>query len=129
MSTSEVATVDGRQETNEEITHTGQKYAADDYRRIRFEVGEKKVCDNWGIDLIAQDPVVVCDDRIVWSSGGGPLGHPKVFIRLDSPEIHDCNYSGRKFIHKKFYDQAKHGKSIAYKDYLDDMYKQQYDLA
>lgn len=123
---SQVATVE---ETDEEVTHTGQKYAADDYRRIRFEVGEKKVNKNWAINLIAQDPVVVCDERIVWSSGGGPLGHPKVFIRLDSPEIHDCNYSGRKFIHKKFYDSAKHGKSISYQEYLDEMYKQQYDLA
>lgn len=122
----EVATVE---ETDEEVTHTGHKYAPDDYRRIRFQVGEKKVNKNWAINLIAQDPVVVCDERIVWSSGGGPLGHPKVFIRLDSPEIHDCNYSGRKFIHKKFYDPAKHGKSISYQEYLDEMYKQQYDLA
>lgn len=119
----------GHKTTNEEVTHTGQQYAADDHRRIRFEVGEKKVNKNWAVDLIAADPVVVCDERIVWSSGGGPLGHPKVFIRLDLNEVHDCTYSGRKFIHKKWYDEAKHGKSIPYSQYLDEMNKLQYDLA
>jgi NADH dehydrogenase (ubiquinone) Fe-S protein 6 len=114
--------------TNEELTHTGQQYAVDDYRRIRFEVGEKKVNKNFAIDLIKEDPVVVCSDRIVWSSGGGPLGHPKVFIRLDANEIHDCGYSGRKFIHKKFYDPAVHGKSISYDEYLKEMEKEEYEI-
>lgn len=115
--------------TKEEITHTGQQYPVGDYRRVRFQVGEKKVNKNFAIDLIKEDPVVVCNDRIVWSSGGGPLGHPKVFIRLDNNEIHDCGYSGRKFIHKKFYDPAIHGKSISYSDYLKEMEKGEYNFA
>ena len=37
---------------------------------------------NWAIDLIAEDPVVVCEQRVVSSDSGGALGHPKVFINL-----------------------------------------------
>jgi len=122
----QLAKIDSTSSSKEPVTHTGHKYAPDDFRRVRFEVAEKKVSPNWGIDLIAQDPVVVCNERIVWSSGGGPLGHPKVFIRLDAPEIHDCGYSGRKFIHKKFYDPSKHGASITYDDYLKEMHKQEF---
>lgn len=125
----QLANVEKSVQTSEAVTHTGQQYQPDDYRRIRFEVGEKKVNKNFAIDLIKEDPVVVCDERIVWSSGGGPLGHPKVYIRLDNNKIHDCGYSGRKFIHKKFYDPAKHGKSISYEEYLQDMHQKELDFA
>lgn len=37
---------------------------------------------NFAIDLIAADPVVVCEQRRVSSNSGGALGHPKVFINL-----------------------------------------------
>ena len=37
---------------------------------------------NFAIDLIAEDPVVVCEQRVVSSDSGGALGHPKVFINL-----------------------------------------------
>ena len=42
----------------------------------------------------------------------------KVYINLDPPEVHECGYSGRRFIKKKYYDPAKHGKSITYEQYL-----------
>lgn len=75
--------------------------------------------DQFAINLIAEDPVVVVDARHVWSDSGGALGHPKVYINLDKPEVGVCGYSGRKFIQKKFYDPAKHGESITYEEYLE----------
>ena len=36
----------------------------------------------FAIDLIAEDPIVVCSQRNVWSNSGGALGHPKVYINL-----------------------------------------------
>jgi NADH dehydrogenase (ubiquinone) Fe-S protein 6 len=108
--------------TNETTTHTGQIYSADDYRRVRFSnVKNKLVNKNFAIDLIKEQPIVVCDQRVVWSSGGGALGHPKVYINVDPPEPQDCGYSGRRFIKRKYYDEAKHGKSISYQQYLDEM--------
>lgn len=97
-------------------------FSPEDYRRGRFEVtNEKLVSKNVAIDMIKKDPIVVCNERIVWSSGGGPLGHPKVYINLDPHEPQDCGYSGRRFIKNKYYDEAKHGKSITYDTYLKEM--------
>lgn len=108
--------------TVEPVGHTGQSYAPDDYRRARFEaVTEKQVNKNFAIDLVAKEPVIVCTKSVVWSSGGDALGHPKVYINVDPPGVQDCGYSGRKFIKKKYYDEAKHGKSITYEQYLEDM--------
>jgi uncharacterized Zn-finger protein len=106
------------QQAPEEVTHTNQKYETDDFRRNRFENARKIVNKKFAIDLVKEDPVVVCDRKVVLSSGGGPLGHPQVFINLDKPEVHDCNYSGRRFIKKKFYDPSVHGPSITYEDYM-----------
>ena len=41
-----------------------------------------QVNPNIAMDLIAKDPVVICDKRVIPSDSGGPLGHPKVFINL-----------------------------------------------
>lgn len=30
--------------------------------------------------------------------GGGPLGHPKVYINVDKPEIIPCEYCGLPFV-------------------------------
>ncbi len=43
-----------------------------------------QVNERFAIDLIAEDPVVVCTQRVVNSDSGGPLGHPKVYINLVS---------------------------------------------
>ena len=43
-----------------------------------------KVTEKWAIDMVAEDPIVVCEKRAVWSDGGGALGHPRVFINLVS---------------------------------------------
>ncbi|XP_014788306.1 NADH dehydrogenase [ubiquinone] iron-sulfur protein 6, mitochondrial [Octopus bimaculoides] len=107
-------------DTVEKVTHTGQKYSADDYRRVRFLGKEKLVNSHFAIDLIADDPVVVVNAKSIWSNGGGALGHPRVFINLNKPEIAICGYSGRKFIQKTFYNEAEHGPSITYEEYLAD---------
>ncbi|KAI5290808.1 hypothetical protein KEM52_000339, partial [Ascosphaera acerosa] len=38
------------------------------------------------------DRVAVCD------GGGGPLGHPKIFINTDKPQICYCEYCGNPFV-------------------------------
>ena len=52
----------------------------------------------FAIDLIAEVPPTSCKERIVsCDGGGGPLGHPKVFINLDIPGNHSCGYCGLRF--------------------------------
>ncbi|CAF0881829.1 unnamed protein product [Rotaria sordida] len=102
-------------------THTGQVYDNDDYRNARFVNRGKLVNPRFAIDFIRDDPVVVCKARGVWSDSGGPLGHPKVYINLDKPIVHNCGYSGRKFIQQKYYDESKHGPSITYEEYIADV--------
>ncbi|XP_046339240.1 NADH dehydrogenase [ubiquinone] iron-sulfur protein 6, mitochondrial-like [Haliotis rufescens] len=108
----------GSQSHVDEKTHTGQVWERGDYRRVRFVDKDKMVNEQFAVNLIAEDPVVVVEARNVWSDSGGALGHPKVYINLDKNEFGVCGYSGRKFIQKKFYDPAKHGPSITYAEYL-----------
>ncbi|KAJ3375778.1 hypothetical protein GGF31_002982 [Allomyces arbusculus] len=50
------------------------------------------------IDLIAEQPVQKVHQRVVaCNGGGGPLGHPKVYINLDQPGNHSCSYCGLRF--------------------------------
>ncbi|KAG9246958.1 hypothetical protein BJ878DRAFT_494949 [Calycina marina] len=47
------------------------------------------------IDLIHKQPVRWSKSRIVeCDGGGGPLGHPKIFINTDKPQICQCEYCG-----------------------------------
>uniref|UniRef100_A0A2K5Q2A8 NADH:ubiquinone oxidoreductase subunit S6 n=1 Tax=Cebus imitator TaxID=2715852 RepID=A0A2K5Q2A8_CEBIM len=69
--------------TGEKITHTGQVYDEKDYRRVRFVGRQKEVNENFGIDLIAEQPVSEVETRVIsCDGGGGALGHPKVYINL-----------------------------------------------
>merc|ERR1711971_1081850 len=102
-------------------THTGQVWESDDFRRQRFLDKTKHINQQFAIDLIAEDPIVVVDARNVWSNSGGSLGHPKVYINLDKNEVQSCGYSGRKFIQTKFYDEKVHGPSVTYEEYLEEM--------
>ncbi|CAL1526321.1 unnamed protein product [Lymnaea stagnalis] len=102
-------------------THTGQLWEKDDYRNLRFVDKDKLINSQWAINLIAEDPVVVVNANHVWSNSCGALGHPKVYINLDKPEVGVCGYSGRKFIQKKYYNEVKHGQSITYEEYLQQM--------
>ncbi|KAK9510744.1 hypothetical protein O3M35_005468 [Rhynocoris fuscipes] len=79
-------------------THTGQKFEANDYRLVRFVDKKKLVNTNIAMDLISKVPPKDCEERVVWcDGGGGPRGHPKVYINLDKPGNHTCGYCGLRF--------------------------------
>ncbi|TMW51273.1 hypothetical protein DOY81_003659 [Sarcophaga bullata] len=85
----------------EKTTHTGQVFAEDDYRNVRFTNAKRYVNENWGIKLIDEIPPKECTERVVYCDGGnGPLGHPKVYINLDKPGAHICGYCGLRFVKK-----------------------------
>lgn len=51
------------------------------------------------IELIHKQPVRWTKSRVVsCDGGGGPLGHPKIFINTDKPEIATCGYCGLPFV-------------------------------
>ncbi|KAF1812344.1 hypothetical protein P152DRAFT_382377, partial [Eremomyces bilateralis CBS 781.70] len=53
------------------------------------------------IDLIHKQPVRWREERVVsCDGGGGPLGHPRIFINLDKPQICWCTYCGVPFAHE-----------------------------
>ncbi|KAK8090000.1 NADH dehydrogenase (ubiquinone) Fe-S protein 6 [Apiospora hydei] len=53
------------------------------------------------IELIHKQPVRWTHDRVVaCDGGGGPMGHPRVFINVDKPEITPCGYCGLPFAHE-----------------------------
>ncbi|KAH9849739.1 ubiquinone oxidoreductase 20 kd subunit [Lenzites betulinus] len=55
------------------------------------------------MEMIAQEPIRVVNGRkAVCDGGGGPLGHPKIFINLDKPGPRACGYCGLRF------EQAPH---------------------
>ncbi|KAI8349393.1 zinc-finger domain-containing protein [Blakeslea trispora] len=50
------------------------------------------------IELIAEEPIRFVHQRIAHcDGGGGPLGHPKIYINLDKPGPHPCSYCGIRF--------------------------------
>ncbi|KAI9809488.1 MAG: hypothetical protein M1826_003879 [Phylliscum demangeonii] len=50
------------------------------------------------IELIHKQPVRWTAERMAsCDGGGGPLGHPRVFINLDRPQIVPCGYCGLPF--------------------------------
>ncbi|KAM5362424.1 hypothetical protein ACJZ2D_012555 [Fusarium nematophilum] len=51
------------------------------------------------IEMIHKQPVRWTHDRIVaCDGGGGPNGHPQIFINTDKPEIATCNYCGLPYV-------------------------------
>ncbi|KAF3927690.1 hypothetical protein ABW21_db0203746 [Orbilia brochopaga] len=53
------------------------------------------------IELIHEQPIRFVKDRVVvCDGGGGPLGHPKIFINVDKPEVVPCGYCGLPFAHE-----------------------------
>ncbi|CAI7615244.1 Zinc finger CHCC-type [Penicillium manginii] len=54
------------------------------------------------IELIHKQPVRWTKKRVVsCDGGGGPLGHPKIFINTDKAEIATCGYCGVPFAHEQ----------------------------
>ncbi|VVC35557.1 Zinc finger, CHCC-type,NADH dehydrogenase [ubiquinone] iron-sulfur protein 6, mitochondrial [Cinara cedri] len=88
-------------EPKEVETHTGQKWEENDYRLARYIDKEKQVNPSFAINLINEVPPAACTSRVVYcDGGGGPLGHPKVYINLDKPGNHSCGYCGLRFFKK-----------------------------
>ncbi|OGM46482.1 lactobacillus shifted protein [Aspergillus bombycis] len=54
------------------------------------------------IELIHKQPVRWTKKRVVsCDGGGGPLGHPRIYINTDKPEIATCGYCGLPFAHEQ----------------------------
>ncbi|PSN45546.1 putative NADH dehydrogenase [ubiquinone] iron-sulfur protein 6 [Blattella germanica] len=89
--------ISNRREEDTEI-HTGQKWDKNDYRLVRFVGRPKQVNPHFAIKLIDEVPPAEKEERVVWcDGGGGPTGHPKVYINLDKPGNHACGYCGLRF--------------------------------
>ncbi|XP_030596799.1 NADH dehydrogenase [ubiquinone] iron-sulfur protein 6, mitochondrial [Archocentrus centrarchus] len=88
--------------TGEPITHTGQVFDENDYRRARFVGRQKELNKNFAIKLVAEEPVTDIEARVVsCDGGGGALGHPKVYINLDKDtKVGTCGYCGLQFKQK-----------------------------
>uniref|UniRef100_UPI00358EFBB8 NADH dehydrogenase [ubiquinone] iron-sulfur protein 6, mitochondrial n=1 Tax=Myxine glutinosa TaxID=7769 RepID=UPI00358EFBB8 len=85
----------------EKVTHTGQAYDENDYRRLRFVGRVKEVNEQFAINLVAEEPVQEVEGRTTWCDGGnGALGHPRVYLNLDKDENAVCGYCGLRFRQK-----------------------------
>jgi NADH dehydrogenase (ubiquinone) Fe-S protein 6 len=61
--------------------------------------GYTKPAPQAAIELIHRQPVRWTHKRIMeCDGGGGPLGHPRIFINLDKPEICACTYCGLPYV-------------------------------
>lgn len=52
----------------------------------------------------------LCNFFYFCSQGHAELGHPKVYINLDKPEINVCGYCGKRFVseeHKNLFPEEK----------------------
>ncbi|XP_065352921.1 NADH dehydrogenase [ubiquinone] iron-sulfur protein 6, mitochondrial [Cloeon dipterum] len=84
--------------SSDTATHTGQQWDSDDYRLARFIETPKQVNTKFAVDLINKATPISQKKRIVsCDGGGGPTGHPKVYINLDKPGNHSCGYCGLRF--------------------------------
>ncbi|XP_075777635.1 NADH dehydrogenase [ubiquinone] iron-sulfur protein 6, mitochondrial [Pelodiscus sinensis] len=85
--------------SGESVTHTGQVYEENDYRKVRFVARHKEVNESFAIDLISEQPVNKVENRVVsCDGGGGARGHPKVYINLDKDtKTGTCGYCGLQF--------------------------------
>ncbi|KAK5990280.1 Lactobacillus shifted protein [Cladobotryum mycophilum] len=67
------------------------------------------------MELVHQVPVTWTHERIaVCEGGGGPAGHPKIFINTDKAEIATCNYCGTPFANEH---HRKHLESLPQTSY------------
>jgi uncharacterized Zn-finger protein len=52
-------------------------------------------------NAIAPPEVIVVDGhRVSCDGGGGPLGHPKVYMELGDEDFVDCGYCDRRFVRR-----------------------------
>ena len=66
---------------------------------MRFMGKTKQVNQKWAIDLIAEEPIIMVKTRVVVCEGdkNPALGHPRVYINLDSHEPVCCIYCGLRY--------------------------------
>ncbi|EKG18940.1 Zinc finger CHCC-type protein [Macrophomina phaseolina MS6] len=67
------------------------------------------------IELIHKQPVRWTSKRTVsCDGGGGPLGHPRIFINVDKPQICWCTYCGVPFAHEHHRKTIEASDSVSY---------------
>ncbi|KAF4505342.1 hypothetical protein G6O67_007300 [Ophiocordyceps sinensis] len=67
------------------------------------------------MEMIHKQRVRWTHERVVaCEGGGGPAGHPRIFINTDKPEISVCNYCGLPFAHEH---HREHLESLAETSY------------
>ncbi|EJT81383.1 hypothetical protein GGTG_01364 [Gaeumannomyces tritici R3-111a-1] len=67
------------------------------------------------MELVHKQPVRWTHDRVVaCDGGGGPAGHPRIFINTDKPEICACGYCGLPFANEH---HRKHLESLPQTSY------------
>ncbi|CAK9779974.1 hypothetical protein CC85DRAFT_283558 [Cutaneotrichosporon oleaginosum] len=77
-----------------------QQPKADAYDNPRFEQVNLPLQPDGlsAMALVNEQPIVKLEARrAVCDGGGGPLGHPKIYINLDKPGAHACGYCGARF--------------------------------
>ncbi|XP_043928717.1 NADH dehydrogenase [ubiquinone] iron-sulfur protein 6, mitochondrial-like, partial [Protopterus annectens] len=89
-------------QANEKVTHTGQVFEEGDYRKVRFVGRQKEVNERFAINLVAEEPPIEVEENVTsCNGGGGPLGHPRVYINLDNDsKFGTCGYCGLRFKRK-----------------------------
>eukprot|EP00735_Rhodelphis_limneticus_P005171 TRINITY_DN16918_c0_g1::TRINITY_DN16918_c0_g1_i1::g.29581::m.29581 TRINITY_DN16918_c0_g1::TRINITY_DN16918_c0_g1_i1::g.29581 ORF type:complete len:132 (-),score=1.37,sp/Q9M9M6/NDUS6_ARATH/54.41/1e-15,zf-CHCC/PF10276.4/8.9e-16,COX5B/PF01215.14/0.035,PolC_DP2/PF03833.8/0.14 TRINITY_DN16918_c0_g1_i1:62-415(-) len=61
------------------------------------------------MDLIDDVAPIEVEDRVVaCNGGGGALGHPIEFIKLDRPNPEPCKYCGLRYVRKHGHGHGEH---------------------
>lgn len=50
---------------------------------------------------MGEEVIEVTTDRVACDGGGGPLGHPMVFLTLGEAGQVVCGYCGRRFVRRR----------------------------
>ncbi len=45
-----------------------------------------------------EETIYVTERRVACDGGGGPLGHPRVFLQIDATDVVECPYCSRRFV-------------------------------
>eukprot|EP00871_Galdieria_phlegrea_P003728 jgi/Galph1/4356/GphlegSOOS_G2949.1 len=71
----------------------------------------EQVREKWqsdAMELISKVPPTVVDGVVAaCNGGGGPLGHPIEYIRLEAPYPATCKYCGLRYVSRHTYEQLK----------------------
>lgn len=60
--------------------------------------------------------IVVHEHRVVCDGGGGPLGHPRVYMEMGDSDYVECAYCDRRFVlaHDEVHDEDEAVDPAAY---------------